>query len=68
MILCGSLNLAKKLLRRLMMINFIEEWICDGCGGIFDKTEMVESIQLPYYSCQTCEDELKKEMEKVNDN
>ena len=25
-----------------MTINFIEEWICDGCGGIFDKTEMVE--------------------------
>tara|TARA_R110001583_G_scaffold1215_1_gene10218 strand:+ start:687 stop:842 length:156 start_codon:yes stop_codon:yes gene_type:complete len=50
-----------------MTINFIEEWICDGCGGIFDKTEMVESIQLPYYACQPCEDELKKTMEEVNE-
>ena len=29
------------------MINF-EEWICDGCGNIFDRTELVDSIQLPY--------------------
>ena len=26
---------------RKKMINFIEEWICDGCGNIFDKTELV---------------------------
>ena len=36
------------------MINFIEEWICDGCGGIFDKVD--------------CESELKKDLEEENDN
>jgi len=48
------------------MINFCEEWICDGCGNIFDKTELVDSIQLPYYACQDCEADLKKNMEEVN--
>jgi len=48
------------------VINFIEEWICDGCGNIFDKTELVDSIQLPYYACQDCEADLKKNMEEVN--
>ena len=28
------------------MINFCDEWECDGCGNIFDKTELVDSIQL----------------------
>ena len=42
-------------------------WECDGCGGIFDKTELVDSIQLPYYSCVDCEEELKQEMEKDRD-
>ena len=67
MIICGSLDIATKL-RGRTMINFCEEWICDGCGGIFDKTELVDSIQLPYYACQPCEDELKKTMENLNDN
>jgi len=54
------------------MINFCEEWICDGCGNIFDKTELVDSIQLPYYSCHDCEEDLiattrKEDMEKLND-
>ncbi len=24
------------------MINFIDEWICDGCGNIFDKTDVAD--------------------------
>tara|TARA_R110000765_G_scaffold333562_1_gene424080 strand:+ start:391 stop:543 length:153 start_codon:yes stop_codon:yes gene_type:complete len=50
------------------MINFCDEWECDGCGNIFDKTELVDSIQLPYYSCVDCESELKKDLEEENDN
>jgi|TARA_R110000822_G_scaffold168847_1_gene308880 predicted nucleic acid-binding Zn ribbon protein len=50
------------------MINFCDEWECDGCGNIFDKTELVDSIQLPYYSCVDCEAELKKDLEEENDN
>jgi hypothetical protein len=66
MIICGSLDIATKL-RRRRMINFCDEWECDGCGGMFDKTELVDSIQLPYYSCVDCEEELKQEMEKDRD-
>jgi len=41
-----------------------EKWECDGCGKLFDKAEIVESIQLPYYVCQTCENELIKEIKE----
>ena len=67
MIICRSLDIATKL-RGRTMINFCEEWICDGCGNTFDKTELVDSIQLPYYSCVDCESDLKKDLEKKNDS
>jgi len=28
-----------------MTINFIEEWICDGCGNTFDKTVVASLIK-----------------------
>jgi hypothetical protein len=50
--------------------NFAE---CDGCGGMFDKTELVDSIHEPYYACQDCEEDLiattrKEDMEKLKCN
>tara|TARA_R100001510_G_scaffold57150_1_gene64349 strand:- start:21556 stop:21717 length:162 start_codon:yes stop_codon:yes gene_type:complete len=45
-------------------MSYLEKWECDGCGKEFDKTQIVESIQQPYYACHTCENELIKETEK----
>jgi|TARA_R110000751_G_scaffold9848_4_gene36261 hypothetical protein len=43
--------------------NFSE---CDGCNNLFNDDEIIPSIQEPYYVCQNCENDLKKQME--NDN
>ena len=41
-----------------------KKWKCDGCGNMFDETEINDSYQLPYYTCQDCEESLKKEWEE----
>ena len=48
-------------------------WECDGCGGMFGRTEIVDSVHEPYYACHACEEDLiattrKEDMEKLNDN
>ena len=48
-------------------------WECDGCGGMFGRTEIVDSVHEPYYACHDCEEDLiattrKEDMEKLNDN
>ena len=40
--------------------NFSE---CDGCNNLFNEDEIIPSIQEPYYVCQNCETDLKKQME-----
>ena len=65
------------------MNNFCDEWECGGCGGIFDKTELldviflkmaiqyyylVDSVHEPYYACHDCEEGLLATMEKLNEN
>jgi len=42
MILCGSLNLAKKLLRRKIMVKVTEEQVEFWLGSDMTKTEMIE--------------------------
>jgi len=49
------------------MNNFCDEWECDGCGGMFDKTELVDSVHEPYYACHDCEEGLLATMEKLNE-
>lgn len=45
-------------------MSLVETWECDGCGKSFNKTKIIESIQQPYYACQTCEDDLIKQINK----
>ena len=42
MILCGSLNIAKKLLRRKIMVKVTEEQVEFWLGSDMTKTEMIE--------------------------
>jgi len=39
-------------------------WECDGCGGMFGRTEIVDSVHEPYYACHACEDNLLKNREE----
>ena len=39
-------------------------WKCDGCNGMFARTEIVDSIHEPYYACHACENNLLKNMEE----
>ena len=62
--------LTKKELKQLIIKSVIvvhEEWKCDGCDGMFVKSEIVDSIHEPYYACHDCEADLKKYMEGKND-
>ena len=43
--------------------NFSE---CDGCNNLFNDDEIIPSIQEPYYVCQNCENDLKKQMENMS--